>query len=190
MITTKTVPGASHYSLNRAGQLFSDNPNSKKVKGVREVKGYIDTTGYRRVQIVNDQGTPRRYHLHRLMLLTWVGKCPSSNHQARHLDGNKLNNTLSNLAWGTRKQNQMDRVATGTSNRGERHPQHKYSLALILEAREMARSKSRKEISLITGIPYDSLCQILRGDTWKWAGGYMVKLPGNNQKKKRRYIYT
>lgn len=38
---------------------------------------------------------------------------------AAHIDGNKLNNSASNLAWKTAKENAEDRVLHGTQTRGE-----------------------------------------------------------------------
>lgn len=35
-----------------------------------------------------------------LMLETYIGPAPSPEHSPVHIDGNKLNNKLSNLSWG------------------------------------------------------------------------------------------
>ncbi|CAO0835154.1 HNH endonuclease OS=Streptomyces microflavus OX=1919 GN=Smic_80730 PE=4 SV=1 [Streptomyces microflavus] len=37
---------------------------------------------------------------------------------ARHLDDNSQNNALVNLRWGSRSENEGDKVQHGTSNRG------------------------------------------------------------------------
>lgn len=47
--------------------------------------------------------------VHRLVLEAFVGPCPPGM-QCRHLDGNSLNNRLSNLCWGTPKENLDDAV--------------------------------------------------------------------------------
>ena len=41
--------------------------------------------------------------------------------QVRHVDGNKTNNSVSNLAWGNQSDNEKDKAAQGKSNIGERH---------------------------------------------------------------------
>ena len=47
--------------------------------------------------------------VHRIILETFVGKRPPGL-QCRHLDDDPRNNRLSNLCWGTRQQNHMDRL--------------------------------------------------------------------------------
>ena len=54
----------------------------------------------------------------------------------RHLDGNKLNNNVSNLAVGSRKDNEMDKVLHGTSNQGSRHGMAKLTEVQVLEIRD------------------------------------------------------
>ena len=56
--------------------------------------------------------------VHRLVLETFIGPCPDGM-ECRHLDGDAANNNISNLAWGTRKENDADKVAHGTTARGE-----------------------------------------------------------------------
>src|SRR6267142_3550276 len=58
--------------------------------------------------------------VHRLILLTFIGPCPNGHEGTHFPDRDTTNNRLDNLRWGTPKQNQgSDRVAQGTSNRGE-----------------------------------------------------------------------
>lgn len=58
--------------------------------------------------------------IHRLVLEAFVGPCPEGM-QCRHLDGDPANNRLSNLKWGTPKENQADRERHGRTCRGDRH---------------------------------------------------------------------
>lgn len=58
--------------------------------------------------------------LHRLVLLLFRGK-PKRGQQGRHLDGNTLNNSLSNLAWGTVRENTDDKLRHGTTVKGDSH---------------------------------------------------------------------
>jgi len=61
--------------------------------------------------------------VHRLVLLAFRGPCPGGM-ECRHLDGNRANNRLENLCWGTKRQNFDDRARHGTMPRGERNPRH------------------------------------------------------------------
>jgi len=59
------------------------------------------------------------YHAHTLELNAFVGPRPEGM-VCRHLDGNKLNNYLWNLKWGTYKENEHDKVLHGTRARGSK----------------------------------------------------------------------
>lgn len=56
------------------------------------------------------EGTECRTHV--VVLEAFVGPRPSG-HEALHLDANRANASLSNLKWGTRSENQLQRVADG-----------------------------------------------------------------------------
>ena len=58
-------------------------------------------------------GKVSRQLVHRLVLAAFVGPCPEGE-EVRHLDGNPGNNRLSNLAYGTRGENNLDAVRHGT----------------------------------------------------------------------------
>ena len=67
---------------------------------------------YFRVEL-NAHGKSKLFFIHRLVLLAFVGEIPEGM-QCRHLDGDAKNNSLSNLAYGTVSENQLDRVRHGT----------------------------------------------------------------------------
>lgn len=72
-----------------------------------------------------------RYHgfrIHKIMLMTFVGPRPDGC-VCRHLDGNKMNNSLSNIRWGTRSENERDKERHGVSNHGDRNGMRKRKLA-------------------------------------------------------------
>jgi hypothetical protein len=80
-------------------------------------------TGYRNVSLRREGKSYNRY-VHRLVLEAFVGPCPKGM-QSRHFpDKDTSNNALTNLQWGTPKQNQDDRITHGTDGRGERHWNH------------------------------------------------------------------
>ncbi len=73
-------------------------------------------TGYQRVDLCWD-GTTTRKRIHQLVLENFVGP-RGEKMEGRHLDGNKQNNRIDNLKWGTKSENQQDRVVHGTTSRG------------------------------------------------------------------------
>jgi hypothetical protein len=56
----------------------------------------------------------KQYRVHRLVLEAFVGDCPPEMDDARHLKNDKLDNSIGNLAWGTRQQQIQDMKDAGT----------------------------------------------------------------------------
>ena len=86
----------------------------------RRVKGGLMRTprhqfGYPMVMLKVD-GKAKTRTVHSMILEAFVGPRPEGHH-ARHLDGNPENSTLSNLAWGTRSENQQDMARHGRAGR-------------------------------------------------------------------------
>jgi len=76
--------------------------------------------------LCSDGGKITARLLHHLVLEAFIGMRPQGC-ETRHLDSDKSNNALSNLAWGTARENMEDRRARGTifkipSMHGEDNP--------------------------------------------------------------------
>ena len=69
--------------------------------------------------------------VHRMVLEAFVGRRPAGK-ECRHLDGDKTNCALSNLRWGTRKQNERDRRLHGKPKAAAK----KFTDSEILEIRK------------------------------------------------------
>ena len=70
----------------------------------------INENGYIRVSIYN-----RTFVLHRLVALTFLEN-PHNKQQVNHIDGNKLNNSVSNLEFVTNQENQIHKYKSGLGN--------------------------------------------------------------------------
>ncbi len=57
----------------------------------------------------------KTYRLHRIIAQTFIEN-PENKEQVNHIDGNKLNNAVSNLEWVTNKENQIHKFQTGLGN--------------------------------------------------------------------------
>jgi hypothetical protein len=64
--------------------------------------------GYPEFGAIDANGKQRTMTVHQEIMRAFVGPLPPGRH-VRHIDGNPLNNNLSNLAYGTPKQNMDDR---------------------------------------------------------------------------------
>lgn len=72
-----------------------------------------DKLGYHGVTLYR-KGTRHYTTLHVLVCTAFRGPRPTDAHEVRHLDGVPSHNYLSNLLWGTRRQNQLDKQRHGT----------------------------------------------------------------------------
>lgn len=96
----RSVPGwDGQYSVTQHGNVRSE-------KTGRILKQTMGVDGYSRVSLKHNgkRSTPT---IHRLIMESFVGPRPEGYH-IRHLDGDKLNNTLDNLEYGTPKENAED----------------------------------------------------------------------------------
>lgn len=120
----KIVPGNPRYAISQTGNLWA---RKGRVQGSRRglwnewvrVSPWIGRDGYWYIKL-SQKNSLVTHALHLLVLKTWIGN-PKPGEQARHLDGNRQNAKLSNLAWGTRTENELDKRGHGTDNRGEKH---------------------------------------------------------------------
>lgn len=110
------VPGYPGYQASTLGQVRSFRRGAPRI--LRRGKGKSD---YPTVTLFSEEGRPHCMAVHRVVLLTYRGPRPPG-HEARHFpDRNKQNCRLANLSWGTRAQNDADKVFHGTVPRGDNH---------------------------------------------------------------------
>lgn len=111
-------------------------------------------------------GKSKRRAVHALVLDAFVG--PRKNwEQCRHLDGNSLNNKLSNLCWGTPEENRADIRRHGRTAEGERNGNTSLSLAEVLALRVMvAKGMSTYQLSKWFGVSPSTIGKIVNGESW------------------------
>ena len=110
------------YRVSDRGDAWSE-PRATTRGGL--LKFTLSTTGYCWVTLTKD-GEQARFAVHRLVLTAFAGPCPEGQ-EARHLDGNCLNNRWApgneketvaaggNLIWGTHSENIRDKHRHGTT---------------------------------------------------------------------------
>ena len=120
MPTTEIVAQHSPgYEVTADGRVFSVEHNWRGY-GRRELQQTPNADGYPSVRLTIN-GKRKRLAVHKLVALWYLPSRPSPEHEIRHLDGNKLNPSAGNLAWGTQKDNADDRERHGRTSRGHSH---------------------------------------------------------------------
>lgn len=129
----------------------------------RELVPSRDSGGYAQIR----NGT-MRLRRHVLVCETFSG-ARSPGMVVRHLDGNRANDSATNLAWGTQAENCADTVEHGNSTRGEKNARSKITAAMAADIKaRIDAGEGNKAIAADYGISAQSVCDIRGGRTWKW----------------------
>jgi hypothetical protein len=94
------VPNYSRYTITETG-IVTD------LKVEREIKPYLETNGYYRISLTNDDGLQQKYSIHRLVAETFIPN-PDNLPVVDHINCNKLDNRVENLRWVTSSDNSQN----------------------------------------------------------------------------------
>jgi hypothetical protein len=117
--------------------------------------------GYRCVSLRSESAS-RNVNVAGIVLAAFIGPRPDGK-EARHLDGNRENNRLDNLAWGTPLENAADKRRHGTTARGQRQHLALLTDAQIAEIHRVKESVSRAELAERFCVPIRYIHRICRG---------------------------
>lgn len=95
-----SIPNFPDYRIAEDGVVFC-------LSGNKTIKPFLSDGGYWAIKLKQGYCRGVRKYIHRLVLETYVGPCPKGM-ECRHLDGNRTNNHLHNLCWGTHLENMED----------------------------------------------------------------------------------
>ena len=95
----KEVPKWSWYLVNEQGQIFNTKTN-------RYLVGDKNNIGYHRVTLYNNKQR-KRIFVHRLVAELFLDN-PNNFKEVNHIDGNKNNNSVTNLEWCDRAHNERE----------------------------------------------------------------------------------
>lgn len=132
------IIGYPRYTITKSGAIYSwFYPTSRgiaKRKVPYKLKLHLDKDGYERVELSADTG-PKQILVHRLVAQTYL-----NNHLnlpvCRHLDSNPRNNNVSNLAWGTVKENIRDEIERGTHSGGLNKDSKSFKINILSALRD------------------------------------------------------
>jgi hypothetical protein len=156
------IPGFARYCAGTDGSVWS----ACKVV-LRMMVPYPDKDGYLRAQLVGDDRKVYCRGVHQLVLLAFVGPCPEGL-EVRHLNGDPQDNRPENLAYGTKAENDADKVNHGTLLAGERHYKAKMTTERIKEGRLLkAQGWTYKALGERYQVNWETVRSALKGRNWK-----------------------
>ena len=156
----KLYPHNTNYLISKEGEVWSTFSN-------RFLKPGTNNSGHFHVNLWEDKKVTS-LSIHRLVLETYVGDCPTGM-ECRHLDGNPKNNNLLNLCWGTRLDNHRDRKEH-LLKEGKRNGNSKLSPSNIIEIRKLHKQGlSQSYLGNIYHVNPATIALILHRITWTWV---------------------
>lgn len=164
----KDVPGyEGRYQVSDLGRVKSLPNQQRKTEAVMKLA--VKSNGYVSVCLTDAHKGSRRqrdHWVHSLVLEAFVGFCPSGM-ECCHGDGNRSNNRLGNLRWGTKKSNAEDKRKHGTMAIGSRNGQSKLSEQNVVRIRELiAAGDTQASIARAFNVSPGLISQIATNRAW------------------------
>jgi len=103
----KVIAGYPDYTISTNGDVTS----YRRSKAGKVMKGGVHVQGYRQINLSKD-GSSKTERLHRLVTQAFIPN-PDNKEEVNHIDGDKLNNNVTNLEWCTSSENTQHAWDTG-----------------------------------------------------------------------------
>lgn len=123
--------------------------------------------GYPAVLLRDGDGGALSVRIHGLVLEAFVGPRPPGA-QCRHLNGDRHDARLCNLAWGSAKENALDRISHGTTTKGRALGPSKFrkmSVESVVALRDGRMTPA--ECARIHGVTIQAACAARNGKRWR-----------------------
>jgi len=169
----RSIPGYEGlYEVSSLGRvrsldriLYTIRGDRRRYKG-RVLKPYPISTyrNYLAVALCAWGGEQGRYTVHSLVLSAFRGPRPEGL-EARHLNGDSMDNRSTNLVYGTREENVEDRIrhAKVYPRRGDTHHSSKVIQKQVDKMFVLSATKKQIELSQIFNISTSQVSRILNG---------------------------
>jgi hypothetical protein len=167
----RAVPTARGYEVSDDGLVRSvdrvvvcKNGSRRKYTG-SPLSRFIDSDGYWRAHLwASSVGRIRPVHA--LVLEAFVGPKPAG-FVCRHMNGNRQDNRLENLEWGTVQDNIDDMTRHGTRARGEGSPNAVLTRCSVVRIRsEKAAGRSLSSLAKEFGVYKSTIARVVKRKTW------------------------
>jgi hypothetical protein len=164
------IAGHPGYRVGTTGVIQSDVLIGSKARtrtGTwRDLKPYLNKrTGYHSIDL--HTGIRRNARVNVVVISAFV--CPRPDGmECRHRDGNRLNNWVGNLLWGTRSDNMQDAIRHGTIKRGIRQENAKLDDDKVRDIlRRLKAGEGQRSLAREFNISRSVLGQIASRKAWR-----------------------
>ena len=130
----------------------------------------VGPKGYYQINLCID-GKCKTFMFHRLIAQAFLDN-PNALPCVNHIDGNKLNNEISNLEWVTYSENTQHAIKTGLSHpaKGESTKHGRFSEEDIINIRNLSKQgKSQYQIASLYNVTRGAIQQILERRAYSWV---------------------
>jgi hypothetical protein len=162
----RAVPGyEGWYEVSSMGNMRRVGP----IKGrpvCRELRPATSGREYKHVGL-RKGGSKKVFNVHRLVAIAFLGPPPTPKHQINHIDGNKLNNNVSNLEWVTSAENEAHAARMGLKARGSENGAAKLTESDIPAIRALKGHEPHRVTATRYGVSEVAISLIQLGKTWK-----------------------
>lgn len=110
-------------------------------------------------------GVYRMHSVHRLIAAAWIGPA-GAGQVVMHLDDDPINNSVSNLRYGTSAENSAQMVDRARQAVGLRHGLHRLDPDAVRDIRRRS-SEGAARLAREYGVAINTVCDVLNGRTWK-----------------------
>lgn len=162
----KTVVGFPQYDVNEFGDVRRSSVAQRLPLTL--LKPVVGSRGGYLTYCLRHNGKQSTLPAHKLVADAFLGVKPFEGACIRHLDGNPLNNNLSNLKWGTYKENADDSTRHGTTQRGTKNPNNKLTEPQVLAIRRRLKRETATSLAAFFGVSKQSILAIKHGKSWMW----------------------
>ncbi len=167
----RRIPGYPDYEVSNLGRVRSWKVNAAQPDPPRMMSQVASPDGYRYVFLyASGKKSMKRKRIHTLVLEAFVGPRPDGQ-ECRHLDADRGNNCLSNLAWGDRLAQWDDRRRQGRDPHGEQHRSHKLTEDDVRAIRRRALTASARSLAREYGVSHTTINAAIHGPRWAHVVG-------------------
>lgn len=161
----KPIPYALNYAVSDHGRVKRINPGKgARPNHILATSNWSPNRDYVCAHLVTNEGKVISRRMNRLVLEVFVGPPPTPRHMSLHGDGNSLNNHVSNLRWGTQKENRKDSEVHGTAPFGSVYKHAKLTEEAVREIR--ASTEFHRVLAERFGVSMTSISHVKTRATW------------------------